>query len=393
MLITSGFMYVAFLVFFAGLLVWCQKATGWKIFDFVPPIVMVYLFNMLFCTIGLWDMKATAPAYSALKNNLLYAMIFVMLLRCDIRKMVKIGPRMLAIFFSCAFTIMAGFIVAYVIFRSQIGPESWRAMGALCGSWVGGSANMAALQGALEVSEGDYACALIVDTIYYSVWIALLLLAVPLESAWNKFCGARTASFEEAENAQKAAEEGTAKVNGGTLTVLLGLSLMASAVSQYAGAAVAGAMPAGALKDIFNESTCTMLIVTALGLVAALSSIGRIAGSNELSTMYLYVVISLLASRAGLNELLDAPVWLIAALFVFIIHIVGMVVLSKLFHFDLCMVSTASLACIGGPASAPVVAAAYNPGYTAIGVVMAIVGAATGNVLGLVAAYIMRIFA
>ena len=107
MLITSGFTYVAFLVFFAGLLVWCQKATNWKIFDFVPPIVMVYLFNMLFCTVGLWDMKATAPAYSAVKNNLLYGMIFVMLLRCDIRKMVKIGPRMLAIFFCCAFTIMA----------------------------------------------------------------------------------------------------------------------------------------------------------------------------------------------------------------------------------------------------------------------------------------------
>ncbi len=392
MLITNGFTYVAFLVFFAGLLVWCQKATRWKIFDFVPPIVMVYLFNMLFCTVGLWDMKATAPAYSALKNNLLYAMIFVMLLRCDIRKMIKIGPRMLAIFFSCSVTIMAGFVVAYVLFKSKIGVESWRAMGALCGSWIGGSANMAALQGALAVPEGDYACALIVDTIYYSVWIALLLMAVPLEGAWNRFCKARTVSFEEVEDAQKAAEEGASKVDGGTLTVLLGLSLMASAISQTAGSSVAGMMP-GVLKDIFNGSTCTMLIVTALGLIAALSPVGRIAGSGELSTMYLYAVISLLASRAGLNELLDAPVWLLAALFVFVVHIGAMIVFSKIFRFDLCMVSTASLANIGGAASAPVVAAAYNPGYTAIGVVMGIVGAAAGNILGLAAAYLMRMFA
>lgn len=392
MLITNGFMYVAFLVFFAGLLVWCQKATNWKIFNYVPPIVMVYLFNMLFCTIGLWDMKATAPAYSALKNNLLYGMIFVMLLRCDIRKMIKIGPRMLAIFFSCALTIMAGFVVAYVMFKSKIGADSWRAMGALCGSWIGGSANMAALQAALEVPEGDYACALIVDTIYYSVWIALLLMAVPLEKTWNKFCKARTVTFEEAADAQKAAEEGTAKMSGATLTVLLGLSLMVSALAQVIGSAIAGIMP-GVLKDIFNASTCTMLIVTFAGLFAALSPIGRIAGADALSTMYLYVVISLLASRAGLNELLDAPIWLIAGLFVFIIHIVAMLIFSKLFHFDLCMVSTASLANIGGAASAPIVAAAYNPGYTAIGVVMGVLGAAAGNILGLAAAYAMRFFA
>lgn len=265
-------------------------------------------------------------------------------------------------------------------------------MGALCASWIGGSANMAALQGALNVPEGDYACALIVDTIYYSVWIALLLMAVPLEKAWNRFCNARTVTFEEAEDAQKAAEEGTAKMSGATLTILLGLSLMVSALSQVAGRYVAGLMPS-VLKDVFNGSTCTMLIVTALGLIAALSPVGRIAGADALSTMYLYAVISLLASRAGLNELLDAPMWLMAGLFVFIVHIVAMVIFSKLFHFDLCMVSTASLANIGGAASAPIVAAAYNPGYTAIGVVMGVIGAAAGNILGFAAAYLMRMFA
>lgn len=153
MVITGGFTYIAFLVFLAAILVWSQKATGWKIFNFVPPIVMVYLFNMLFCTLGLWDMKATAPAYSAVKNNLLYGMIFVMLLRCDFRKMIKIGPRMLAIFFSCSFTIVIGFVVAFALFKNALGAESWRAMGALCASWIGGSANMAALQGALEVPQ------------------------------------------------------------------------------------------------------------------------------------------------------------------------------------------------------------------------------------------------
>ena len=46
---------------------------------------------MFLCTLGVWDMAEAKPAYSALKNNLTYAMIFAMLLRCDIRKVLKLG--------------------------------------------------------------------------------------------------------------------------------------------------------------------------------------------------------------------------------------------------------------------------------------------------------------
>ena len=69
-MITNGFTYVAFLIFFAGSLVLLEKKTHWKIFEYIPPVVMLYLGSMLLCTAGLWDMKATQPAYGALKNNL-----------------------------------------------------------------------------------------------------------------------------------------------------------------------------------------------------------------------------------------------------------------------------------------------------------------------------------
>ena len=62
-----------------------------KFFKYVPAVVLCYLIAMLLCTLGVWDMAETKPAYSALKNNLTYAMIFAMLLRCDIRKLLKLG--------------------------------------------------------------------------------------------------------------------------------------------------------------------------------------------------------------------------------------------------------------------------------------------------------------
>ena len=89
-MITNGFTYIAVLVFIAALLVWLQRYTKSKFFDYAPPIVLLYLITMILCTLGAWDMEATKPAYSVLKNNLLYAMIFLMLLRCDIRKIITI---------------------------------------------------------------------------------------------------------------------------------------------------------------------------------------------------------------------------------------------------------------------------------------------------------------
>ena len=74
-------------------------------------------------------------------------------------------------------------------------------------------------------------------------------------------------------------------------------------------------------------------------------------------------------------------------------NIILMFLLSKLFHWDLCMVSTASVANIGGPASAPIIAVAYNPNYAGIGVLMGIFGQAIGNFAGLGMGWLLNLMA
>ena len=76
MVITNGFTYLAVLMFIAGGLLALQKYAKWKVFNVVPPLVWIYVLNMIFCTAGLYSSDACSAAYSALKNNILYAMIF-----------------------------------------------------------------------------------------------------------------------------------------------------------------------------------------------------------------------------------------------------------------------------------------------------------------------------
>ena len=182
-MISNGFTYIAFLMFVAGALLFLQKNAKWKIFDIVPPLVWIYVLHMIFCTVGLYALAETKPAYNGLKNNLLYAMIFVMLLRCDFK---KLGPRIIAI------------------------------------------------------DPGAYGAALALDTVCYSVWIALLL-AVKFAPKWNKVCKADTSKLDSIADAAIVATAYNPNFAG--IGVLMGV--LGAAIGNLCGLAM------GAILQIF----------------------------------------------------------------------------------------------------------------------------------------------
>ena len=393
-MINTGLTYIAILMFVAGGLLVLQRTTKWKIFDIVPPLVWIYVLHMIICTFGVYESDAVKSTYSAFKNNLLYAMIFVMLLRCDFRKLGKLGPRMIAIFLGCSLTLAIGTIAAYPLFMNSLGggEKTWAAVAALYASWVGGSGNMAAMEAAFTIDPGAYGAALALDTVCYSVWIALLLVAVKIAPKWNAAVKADTSKLDavaEAANAELSKDKKVA--TAADWIFLIGISLLVSALTQWAGKVVNGWLCNIGL-DMFGAATVTTVLVTILGLVCAVTPLGKMAGVEELSSVYLYAVVSMLASRASLVDLIAAPMWVVYGFVILLVHVVLMFLLSKVFKWDLCMVSTASLANIGGSASAPIVATAYNPNFAGIGVLMGVLGAAVGNFCGLAMGAILKLF-
>ena len=71
-------------------------------------------------------------------------------------------------------------------------------------------------------------------------------------------------------------------------------------------------------------------------------------------------MVALLASRASFLELTDAPAWILAGFMILAIHGIVLVLLAKIFHLDMFTCGVASLANIGGSASAPILAGAYS---------------------------------
>lgn len=383
-MITNGFTYIAVLIFIAAILVWLQKYTKWKFFDYVPPIVLLYLITMICCTLKVWDMEATATAYSSLKNNILFAMIFLMLLRCDIRKILKLGPKMLGGFFAASISIGLGFIITYAIMKGVLGPDSWKALGALCGSWMGGSGNMIAVQAAFNIEEADMAYALVVDSIDYSIWVMFLLWAVSLASKFNKWTKADTSALDEVcKRLEEDMSTNDQQISFVNLILLLGTSLVVSAVGQNFGTYVSG------FATFLDKSTWTVLFITLTGLICAVTPLGKMAGAVELSNVMLYAVVALLASRASFLELTDAPAWILAGFMVLAIHGIVLVIFAKIFKLDMFTCGVASLANIGGTASAPILAGAYSGALVPVGVLMALMGYVIGTGGGILVGNIM----
>ena len=387
-MIKNGFTYIAALIFVCAVLVNLPKvfkgAISQKIFKFAPPVVLIYLGLMALCTLRLWDLESTSQVYGAIKNPILYAMLFIMLLRCDLRKIIKLGPKMLIGFFSATLSISLGFIVSYAILHNLLGEGSWKALGALCGSWMGGSGNMLAIQASLDVSESLMAYTLVVDTICATIYVIFLLWVIGFSKKFNSWIKADTAIIDSVGRTLKnEAKLSNKQMTWQGIILLLGSAFLVSAIAQYFGEIINSVAP------IFDKSTWTVLIVTVIGIILAMTRFGAIKGTEELSNVLLYIVIALIASRADLGSVGNAPVWLLGGFIILFVHVIIMVVLAKIFKIDIFTCAVASLANIGGTATAPILAGTYNSALVPVGVIMALLGYIIGTLGGLGVAQIM----
>ena len=387
-MITDGFVYISALIGIAAMLIYLPKIIRGKaaetFFSFAPPVVLIYLTMMILCTAKIWDLQATAATYSAIKNPVLYAMVFLMLLRCDIRKIIKLGPKMLIGFFSATVSIGLGFVVSYAIFGRFLGENAWKSLGALCGSWMGGGGNMLAIQAALDVSEADMGYALVIDSACATVYVMFLLWAIGFSKVFNRWTKADTKAIDAVGLALEAeTRANTQIITFQSIIFLLGLGLVVSALSQYLGTLLNGVI------SFFDKSTWTVLVVTALGVGLAVTPIGKIKGNEELSNVMLYITIALIASRADLGAMANAHWWLLTGFSILLIHIAVMIILAKILKLDIFTCCVASLANIGGTATAPVLAGTYSSALVPVGIVMALLGYVIGTGGGLIVAKLM----
>jgi len=340
--------------------------TKMRIFEYLPAVVMIYAFMMLLASLGIFTYNsAINNVYTLTKTNLLPAMLFLMLLEIDFRHFLKLGKKLLLAYLLAVSSIAFAFIVVAALFHFN--QEMAAAFGALAGSWMGGTANMVAVGSALGVNEDAFAYALVVDSVNYTLWVMLLLFLVPFAKFFNRFT-------KSEENLAYLSEIGCACAMGAKrYWLLIVLALFASLASQI-------------LANYFvllNRTTTIVILATLLGVLGSFTRLRELNGSSEVATTMLYIIIALIGSKAVIANFSGLGFYVVAGFVILLIHAAVMVAGAKIFKLDLFSIAVASLANIGGVASAPILAAAYNKKLVSVGVLMAIMGYLIGTFGGL----------
>lgn len=382
-MIASGVLYIFVLILLCSFIIILEKNFKGKIFDYIPGIVILYFITMVLSNLGLWeDNKEITGVYDIVKGSLLPCLIFLMLLRCDLREIVKLGPKMIIGFFASSISIAIGFIITYIIFKGFYEPETWKSFAVLCGTWMGGAGNMVAIQEALKVDDAKMGYALLMDSVNYSVWVMLLLASVPFANRFNKWTKADTKLIDKIGRSLKDKDKKTKNINIIDILVLLIIGFIVSNISLYVG----NFMPQ---TDFLNSSSWAILIATILGVLGALTKLGKLAGSSQISNIMLYIIVSLIASRANFGDLQNAHIYIISGFIILSIHGMVLILFAKIFKLDLFTCEVASLANVGGVASAPILAGTYNENLVPIGVLMALMGYIIGTGGGLLVGKIL----
>jgi len=365
-LITSPLVYLFILAFVATAFSLLESKTNLKVFKFVPAVVMIYASSMFLASMGVFESNDEINAiYKLTKTNLLPAMLFLMLLQVDFRHFFKLGKTLLISYILAVLSIAFGFIVVSLLFNFN--SDMSAAFGALAGSWMGGTANMIAVGSALEVSEDAFAYALVVDSVNYTLWVMMLLFLVPFAAAFNKFT-------KSDENLAYLSEIGCAcTVGAKRYWLLIALALVVSLGAQLMTEYV----------QILNKTTTIVLLASLFGVLGSFTKLKELNGSTEVATTMLYIIIALIGSKAVFDSFAGLGVYVFAGFMILLIHAVIMIIGAKIFKLDLFSVAVSSLSNIGGVASAPILAAAYNKSLVSVGVLMAIMGYLIGTFGGL----------
>ncbi|BDY12884.1 DUF819 family protein [Hydrogenimonas cancrithermarum] len=344
-----------------------------RYFTYLPAIVLIYMAAMVAAQTGLWERnEAIGAVYKTAKNNLLPAMLFLMLLHVDLRRFLKLGRPLLIAYVAATLSIGIAFFLVFWSFG--FGRDEAGLFGALCGSWMGGTANMLAVGSALNVNETMMGYTLVVDAVDYTFWVMLLLSLVRIAPLFARWSGA-------VESSVVLSDLGCACTIGPKrYWLLLGTAFAVAIVSQFVGMHLGG----------LGTTTWTVLVATFAGLVGAYTPLSRINGSNELASTMLLLLVALIGSRADFADFGAVPRYIAAGAAILALHALMMAIVAKKFKLDLFSIAVASLANIGGVASAPILAGAYNRALIGIAVLMAIMGYLIGTFGGLLVGYTLR---
>lgn len=356
-----------------------------KYFEVLPAVFWIYFLPMIFSTAGI--IPNDHVLYSTISKYVLPASLFLLLIGVNLPAILKLGKTAIVVMLAGSLGIVLGAPIVILLFKPWLPENAWMGFAALSGSWTGGSANMIAVKEALSIPDSAFLPMVVVDVIVAYSWMGILIALRAYESKFNQWNKSDEKVVYELKTRATASPQTPPPPRKrmrwwGVLippVLILYFAFKATFISVFSSKFI----PA---SPHLSNSTWVIIIISTLALILSFTPLRKLEekGTSKIGYLLLYFVLTSIGAKANLTHILSAPILILAG-FVWVgIHFAFLLLAARLTRAPLSLVATASQANIGGPVSAPIVAAVYEPSLAPVGLLLGILGNVIGTYLGLI---------
>ncbi len=400
------------------------KSGFWKSFyKIVPAILLCYLLPAIFNSLGIIspDWKELTPdgelveksskVYYIASRYLLPASLVLMTLSIDLKAVFNLGPKALIIFLTGTVGIVIGGPIA-ILLISAVSPETvggadfdavWRGLSTLAGSWIGGSANQAAMLEIYQYNPDKYGGMVLVDIVVANLWMALLLIGIGKTKKIDAWLKADTSAIESLK--EKVSTYADSITRNPTLTdfmIMLSIAFVTVGISHWGAGGISNFLSNN--FEVFNDKSSALstftskffwmvTIATIIGILLSYTKAKKYegAGASKIGTIFIYVLIATIGMKMDMGMIFENPGLIAIGLVWMSIHAFLLIGVAKLIKAPYFFLAVGSQANVGGAASAPVVAAAFHPSLATVGVLLAVFGYVVGTYGAILCTILMQI--
>jgi len=379
----------------------------WKgFYTYFPPLLACYFLPAILNSLGIISGESS-QLYFVASRYLLPASLVLLCLGIDFKGILNLGPKSLIMFFSATLGIVLGGpvavgIVAYVApsLLDTGEEEAWRGLATVAGSWIGGGANQTAMKEIYKASDNLFASMIVVDVVVANIWMGFLLYGATISQKVDAWLKADSSAIEDLKKRVAEYRSGIMKIPtlsdtlvvlaigfGGTAAAHVGSDLMTPFMSRFS-----ETLRAINLDSLTSGFFWLIVFATTLGLALSFTSLKKAEGSgaSRFGSVFIYVLVATIGMKMDIIAIFDNLGLFAVGIIWMLVHVSVLMITAKIIRAPFFFVAVGSQANVGGAASAPVVASAFDSSLAPVGVLMAVLGYALGTYGAIVCAQLMQ---
>lgn len=406
-LITNDATIMGFLAIMLGLVFYTANSNikFWqKFYSVVPAVLVCYFLPSLLNTFGVVNGEESNLYYVA-SRYLLPACLVLLTISVDLKAIGRLGSKAIILFFTGTVGIVIGGPIALLVVASiapemlgVTGPEAvWRGMTTVAGSWIGGSANQAAMKEIYGAGDQIFSAMVTVDVIVANLWMAVLLVMAAKAKTIDEKTGADTSAITDLKERVEQFNAKHGRIAGlPDIMVIIGVGLGVTGFAHLFADNITPYFVANFPeldKFSFHSKFFWMIIfASTVGIALSFTKARQLegVGASKVGSAFLYILIATIGMKMDVRMIMDAPIYFILGAVWMLVHASLMLIVAKMIKAPLFYMAVGSQANVGGAASAPVVASAFHPSLAPVGVLLAVLGYTVGTYMAWLCGQILQ---